>query len=170
MKRNAGFAILFVLLAPVLFGQENPPAGIRKSSARSSAQPAAPPAAPDKVLMQRIWDGWGTLDPKNVEAFYDKEPGDVFYDITPLKYNGWADYARGTAVLRDLFSSAKFTINDDARVQSSAAGALGTCTIAAELTTTKGQTQNLILRWTVIWANRGGRWLIVHEHVSVPTQ
>jgi hypothetical protein len=25
-------------------------------------------------------------------------------------------------------------------------------------------------RWTVIWANEDGKWLTVHEHVSVPIQ
>jgi hypothetical protein len=25
-------------------------------------------------------------------------------------------------------------------------------------------------RWTVIWENEDGKWLIVHEHVSAPVQ
>jgi ketosteroid isomerase-like protein len=141
--------------------------GSRQASRRSGAS-AARTGVPDKALMQKIWDGWGTLDPNNVAQYYDKSPDNVFYDITPVKYDGWEEYQKGTAALRDMFNSAKFTVNDDARVHSSGDGALGTATVAAQLTGKDGKTQNTTLRWTVVWASQGGQWLIVHEHVSAP--
>jgi len=52
----------------------------RKSSMKKSA--AGP--APDKALMQKVWDGWGTMDPANVAKFYATGPR-TFFDIAPLK-------------------------------------------------------------------------------------
>ena len=141
--------------------------GQRPPSRRASTS-AARTGVPDKALMQKIWDGWSTLDPTNVAQFYDKSPDNAFYDITPVKYDGWEAYQKGTQGLREMFNSAKFTVNDDARVHSSGDGALGTATVTAQLTGKDGKTQNTTLRWTVIWANQGGQWLIVHEHVSAP--
>jgi ketosteroid isomerase-like protein len=31
-----------------------------------------------------------------------------------------------------------------------------------------GKTEEIDARHTAIWEKRGGKWLIVHEHVSVP--
>src|SRR5262249_24045296 len=49
---------------------------------------------PDKAYMQKIWDGWSTLDPANVAEFYASGPH-TFFDITPLKYSGWEEYQKG---------------------------------------------------------------------------
>ena len=158
--------VTLALVSVAQSGTAGQQSGQRQPSSRRSA--AARTGVPDKTLMQKIWDGWSTLDPNNVAQYYDKSPDDVFYDITPVKYDGWDAYQKGTQGLRDMFSSAKFTVNDDARVHSSGDGALGTATIAAQLTGKDGKTQNATLRWTVIWSNQGGQWLIVHEHVSAP--
>jgi hypothetical protein len=40
---------------------------------------------PDKTYLQKIWDGWATLDPANVAQYYATGPH-VFFDIAPLKY------------------------------------------------------------------------------------
>jgi ketosteroid isomerase-like protein len=119
--------------------------------------------------MQKIWDAWATMNPDNAAQFYDKEPNDVFFDIAPVKYEGWDSYSKGAAnVIQQSFTALKFTVNDDARVQNSAAGALGIATVDAVLTGKDGKTQHMTLRWTVIWANEKGRWLVIHEHVSAP--
>jgi ketosteroid isomerase-like protein len=33
-----------------------------------------------------------------------------------------------------------------------------------------GKAMDLDVRHTAIWEKRGGKWLIVHEHVSAPLQ
>src|SRR5262249_12841190 len=43
---------------------------------------------PDKALMQKVWDGWSTLEVSNVSEFYATGPH-VFFDIAPLKYASW---------------------------------------------------------------------------------
>ena len=48
-----------------------------------------------RPLMQQIWDAWGTLDPANTAKFYSKGPKRTFFDLAPMKYNGWNEYQAG---------------------------------------------------------------------------
>ncbi len=98
------------------------------------------PPAPDKAYLQKIWDGWSTLDPANVAKYYASGPH-VFFDIAPLKYGSWDEYEKGVKNVLAGYKSAKFTVNDDAT-----------------------------FRWTMIFENQDGKWLIIHEHVSAPLQ
>jgi ketosteroid isomerase-like protein len=45
-----------------------------------------------------------------------------------------------------------------------------TATINEEMTTKAGKVEMGNFRWTSIWENQDGKWLIVHEHVSAPLQ
>src|ERR1700683_5778514 len=81
-----------------------------KPATRKSAAPA-----PDKRVLQKIWDGWSTLDPANVAKFYADGPH-TFFDIAPLKYGSWDEYEKGVKAVVGGYKSAKFTVNDDAAV------------------------------------------------------
>ena len=126
-------------------------------------------AAPDKAYMQKIWDGWATLDPASVAAFYATGPH-TFFDIAPLKYGSWDEYQTGVKNVLAGYKSAKLTVNDDAAVHSQGDVAWGTATIKEEMTSKAGKIEMGNFRWTVIWEHEDGKWLIVHEHVSVPLQ
>jgi ketosteroid isomerase-like protein len=140
-------------------------AAAKKSTANKTA--AAP--VPDKVLMQKIWDGWSTLNPANTAQYYAAGPH-TFFDIAPLKYGSWDEYKKGVSSLAADYKSAKFTLNDDAEVHSNGGTVWGTATIKEEMTTKAGKVEMGNFRWTVIWENQDGKWLIVHEHVSEPLQ
>lgn len=129
--------------------------------------PAGP--APDKALMQKIWDGWSTLDPTNVAKFYASGPH-TYFDLAPLKYDSWDDYEKGVKTVLAGYKGARFTVNDDAALHSHGDLVWGTATIKDEMTTTAGKVEMGNFRWTVIWENVDGKWLIVHEHVSAPLQ
>src|SRR5436305_9214665 len=77
-------------------------------------------AAPDKAHLQKIWDGWSTLNPANVAQFYASGPH-TFFDIAPLKYSSWDEYQSGVVKVVADFKSAKFTVNDDTELQMQAA-------------------------------------------------
>jgi|SRR5579862_171120 len=124
---------------------------------------------PDKALMQKIWDGWSTLDPANTAAFYAKGP-QVFFDIAPLKYNSWDEYEAGVKKELAGYKSAKFTVNDDAQIHSAGQTVWGTATVKFDMMEKSGKDNQGDMRWTVIWQKQKGEWLIVHEHVSVPMQ
>ncbi|HXY04829.1 MAG TPA: nuclear transport factor 2 family protein [Terriglobales bacterium] len=124
---------------------------------------------PDKALMQTIWDGWSTLDPANTAQFYAAGPH-VFFDIAPLKYNSWDEYEAGVKKELTGYKSAKFTVNDDAQIHSAGQTVWGTATVKFDMMETSGKDDRGDMRWTVLWQKQGGKWLIVHEHVSVPMQ
>jgi ketosteroid isomerase-like protein len=139
-------------------------AAAKKSAAKTAAGPA-----PDKAYMQKIWDGWATLDPANTAKFYASGPH-TFFDIAPLKYSSWDEYQSGVKGVLAGYKSAKFTVNDDADIHPHGDLAWGTATIKEEMTTKAGKVEMGNFRWTVVWENVDGKWEIVHEHVSAPLQ
>jgi ketosteroid isomerase-like protein len=134
-----------------------------------AAKKSAAPPAPDHAYLQKIWDGWSTLDPANVAKFYAPGPH-VFFDITPLKYASWDEYAKGVKVVLSGYKSAKFTVNDDAVIHPHGDLVWATATIKDEMTTKAGKVEMGNFRWTVILENQDGKWMVVHEHVSAPLQ
>ena len=153
--------VLLCLLALTMSGV----AQTRKPAMKSKAAGAAP----DKAYMQKIWDGWATMDPAHVAQYYATGPH-TFFDISPLKYNSWEEYQAGVKNVLAGYKSAKFTVNDDAAVHSHGDLVWGTATVRNEMTTKAGKVEMGNFRWTVIWQNEDGKWLIVHEHVSAPLQ
>jgi ketosteroid isomerase-like protein len=159
MKRLS--TVLFCLLALTLSAIAQPPKPPTKKS-------AAPPA-PDKTYLQKIWDGWSTLDPGNVAKFYASGPN-TFFDIAPLKYNSWDEYQKGVKDVVANYKSAKFALNDDLAVHPHGDLVWATATVKEEMTTKAGKVEMGNFRWTAIIENQDGKWLIVHEHVSAPLQ
>ena len=125
--------------------------------------------AVDKAYLQKIWSGWATLDPANVQQYYARGPH-VFFDIAPLKYASWDEYQSGvTKVLAD-FKSAKCTVNDDVQIHKSGDAYWITATVAYEMKHKSDKVDMGNFRWTAVFEKQGGKWLIVHEHVSEPLQ
>jgi ketosteroid isomerase-like protein len=126
-------------------------------------------SGPDKAYLQKIWDGWATLDASHQAQFYAK--GDhTFFDVAPLKYNNWDEYQKGVGDILKGYKSMRFTVNDDAQVHPHGDLAWVSATIKEDATTTAGKHEMGNLRWTAVFEKQGGQWLIVHEHVSEPAQ
>ena len=159
MKRY--FTILFCVFALAL----SVSAQTKKSPAKKSS--AVP--APDKAYLQKIWDGWATLDLSNTAKFYATGPH-TFFDIAPLKYDSWDEYEKGVRGVLSGYKSAKFTVNDDAAIHPHGDLVWATATIAEQMTSKAGKVDMGNFRWTVVFADEDGKWLIVHEHVSTPLQ
>ncbi len=136
------------------------------------AQPPKAPAAKTdfKALVESYWAVWGTGDVAKAGQMYAKDADLVFYDLEPLKYRGWAEYGQGVVPnVLDKFASVKFTVNDDLKATARGNVAWTTVTVHADGTLKAGGPMKADIRHTAIWEKRGGRWLIVHEHVSVPS-
>lgn len=144
---------------------------ITLSAAAQGRKPVAKKAsagpAPDKAYLQKIWDGWATLDPANTAKFYATGPH-TFFDIAPLKYSGWDEYEKGVKGVLAGYKSAKFTVNDDAAIHAQGDLVWATATVKDEMTNKAGKVEMGNFRWTVVFENEDGKWLIVHEHVSAP--
>ncbi len=125
---------------------------------------------PDVAYMQKIMDGWSALKPENMAAFYSQEPGHTFFDEAPLKYSSWQEYQSGVQVLLKDMKTLKLTVNDDAQIHRVGDTAWGYATVKEEDTTNSGKHEMATMRWTVIFEKSGDKWLIVHEHFSVPAQ
>jgi ketosteroid isomerase-like protein len=136
--------------------------------AKPAHRKSAPPA-PDKAYLQKIWDGWSTLNTANVAKFYASGPH-AFFDIAPLKYNSWEEFQSGVKNELSDYKSAKFTLNDDVSIHPHGDLVWATATVKEEMTRKAGKVEMGNFRWTVVLENQDGRWMIVHEHVSEPIQ
>ena len=157
LKRFIAVSLFLFLITLSAAGQAKKPA-----LKNASAGPA-----PDKAYLQKIWDGWATLDPANTAKFY-ATGSHTFFDIAPLKYNSWDEYAKGAKGVLAGYKSAKFTLNDDAAIHTQGDLVWATATVADEMTNKSGKVEMGNFRWTVVFENLDGKWLIVHEHVSAP--
>ena len=144
------------------------PVRLRANEEVSDEESRAGPA-PDKAYLQKIWDGWSTLDPANVAKYYATGPH-VFFDIAPLKYTAGMNMRRACRDVVAGYKSAKFTLNDDVTIHPHGDLVWATATVDEEMTTKAGKVEMGNFRWTAIFENEDGKWLIVHEHVSAPLQ
>jgi len=156
IKRCLTVSMLLLTLTLISVAQPKP----------AAKKPAG--AAPDQAFMQKIWDGWCSLDPANVAQYYAGGPH-TFFDIAPLKYDSWDEYQKGVKNVLANYKSAKCTVQD-AQVHPAGDTVWATAIVKNEMTTKAGKIEMGAFRWTVIWGNEDGKWLIVHEHVSVPVQ
>jgi ketosteroid isomerase-like protein len=121
----------------------------------------------DRAWLQKVWNGWATLDAAGQKQFYAQGPH-VFFDVEPLKYDNWDEYQ--TAVSRELaeYKAAKFTVNGDAQIHKSGDAYWVTATVASDMTQKSGRREMATFRWTAVFEKQDGKWVIVHEHVSEP--
>ena len=134
---------------------------------KATAGPAAD--AEFKSLIAEYYAAWSSMNTDNPAKYYAKDGDIVFYDIAPMKYKGWAEYAEGVnKYFFSTASSAKLTPNDDLAVTRRGNVAWTTVTFHLATTQKSGEKSDLEARHTAIWEKRGGKWLIVHEHVSAP--
>src|ERR1035437_10226595 len=82
---------------------------------KSTMKKTAAGPVPDRAALQKVWDGWSTLDPANVAKYYATGPH-TFFDIAPLKYNSWDEYEKGVKGVLAGYKSAKFTRSEERRV------------------------------------------------------
>jgi len=123
----------------------------------------------NKKLVQSYYAAWNTLNTDNPAVFYAKDAAIVFFDVAPLKYNGWAEYKEGVQKsLFDQISAGKLTPNDDLKITRRDDVAWMTLTFHLSFTLKTGAAMEIDCRHTAIWEKRRGKWLIVHEHVSAP--
>src|SRR5262249_255212 len=112
-------------------------------------------AGPDAALVQKIWNAWESLDPAKAAQFYAKDAANAFYDIAPLKYTGWNEYAEGVKTALAEYSSAKMKVGNDLRIHKAGNSAWATATVAADLMKKAGGKDSMVIRWTAVWEKRG---------------
>lgn len=163
MKKRLLVSLLFLALMMTAFAnaaQTEKKSGTARSSGRS--------AGGFQTLMQQELAAWETLDPANAAPFYAKEADRLFFDIAPLKYTGWAEYAEGVKKFLSPYASIKFTLGRDVQVRQQGKLAWGAATFHLDAVKKNGSKEAFDGRWTLLWERRGSDWLVVHEHTSLP--
>ena len=121
------------------------------------------------ALIDRYCETWSTGDPEKPAELYAKDPDLVFYDLAPFEYHGWEEYKVGVKkAFFDSMSEGKLTRKDDLRVTRRGNLAWTTVTLHFAIVWKDKRTSDIEARHTAIWEKRGGKWLIVHEHLSAP--
>jgi ketosteroid isomerase-like protein len=124
-----------------------------------------------KELIKQYYELWSMANPDKPAPLYAKDAGLVFYDVAPLKYTGWDEYKVGVQKnLFDNLASGALTAKDDLKVTRKGNIAWTTVTGHFSAKMKNGQALEADVRHTAIWEKRNGKWLIVHEHVSMPMQ
>ena len=153
--------VMIVLLIAVAASAQSKPPSDQKQSTDTDAE--------IRSTLEKLYAAWSDLDPAKAAPFYAKDPDLTFFDVAPMKYNGWAEYAAGVPEAFAAYRSGKFTLNDDLRLHRQGNWAWATATWRAELTKKDGGSEeHLEGRYSAILEKRGNKWLIVHEHMSVP--
>jgi len=120
-------------------------------------------------LIKRYYTAWSTLNPDNASVFYAKDADLVFFDIDPLKYTSWQQYHDNFKNnVAPGFSSLTITPGKDLKVMRKGNITLTTLTFHLSAKQKDGTPIEFDGRHTAVWEKRGGRWLIIHEHVSKP--
>jgi ketosteroid isomerase-like protein len=174
LTKRVGFWALCLLLVSLTgnaISQTAGSGGSEKEGSEKKEKATKPAAAStvDKAYLQKIWDGWATLDAAGQKKYYAQGPH-VFFDDEPLKYSSWDEYQATTTKEFAEYKSGSFKVNDDAQIHKSGDLYWCTATVALDMTQKSGKREQSTLRWTAIFEKQNGKWLIVHEHVSVPQQ
>jgi ketosteroid isomerase-like protein len=126
----------------------------------------------DKAALRRraltFYRKWSLLDMEKLAPFYSQSPGlVVFNDVEPVKFDGWREFAEAERKIMEKMSWWK-TNPKDLRVTIWGDVALTTATPVLEGEFKSGRKAVLTLRHTAVWRRKGGRWLIIHDHWSIP--
>lgn len=122
-----------------------------------------------KQLTDKTYTAWNTQNSKALADFYLNDPNLVVYDATPLKYQGWQDFKSGIQThLFDKLNRFQLTANDDLHATHNGDLVWTTLTYHLSAELKSGQAIEAEGRQTDLWQQHDGRWLIIHEHTSVP--
>lgn len=113
---------------------------------------------------------WRALDVDRAGALYAKDADILYFDGAPLKYSGWAEYAKGAKAGFAALKAVEISPFADLVIHRNGNVAWSTGTLWMTVVPNQGDSTRLNLRSTLIWEKRAGRWLIVHEHLSAPFQ
>jgi hypothetical protein len=112
---------------------------------------------------------WATLDPANTAQFLcDRSQHLLRYRASQIQQ--LEEYEKGVKGVLAGYNRAQFSVNDDATIHAHGDLVWATATVDHEMTTKAGKVETGNFRWTVVFENEDGQWLIVHEHVSAPLE
>ena len=129
--------------------------------------------AGDEAGIRKVIDDFAVAfrakDLDKVMALYEHSDKMIAFDVVPPRqYTGWDAYRKDFKDLFDMFNG-PLTI-DVSDVEISTDGTMAYSHTIDHFTGTMkdGNKMDVTVRVTDVYRKIGGKWLIVHEHVSVP--
>jgi len=138
----------------------------------AAAAPALAENKGEKELHALLNDALAAFKAKDLDkmmSFYEHSADLVAYDVVPpTQYTGWDAYKKDFQEFFDMFEG---PINDEVSDMAVVAEGNMAYSRMVEHVTGKqknGQPMEMVVRVTDVYRKSNGKWLIVHEHVSVP--
>lgn len=120
-------------------------------------------------LEVKLWQAWNArLHPADAAPFYSKSPDNLYFDLAPLEFRGWAQYERAASKALAGGGHASTHIHNDFTVIKNGDLVVTAFTFDVRFYGLKGISHSLTGRETDVWTERHGHWLIIHQHMSVP--
>jgi ketosteroid isomerase-like protein len=167
MKTRNGMLLLGIALLALSLS-----AHAEKPHAKHQEKKPLPPISKDEVAIRQAEDAliaaYKAKDVEKIMSYYAKRDDLVIYDITPPTHRGWQEYRKATEeLLQNVKRIHKMEFHD---VDSHVVGEMGyfAALWRLEIVTADDQTEAMEGRVTDVWQKIGGKWLIVHEHSSLP--
>ena len=121
------------------------------------------------ALLNDALNAFKAKDLDKMMSFYDHSASLVAYDVVPpVQYTGWDSYKKDFG---DFFALFDGPISDEVSDMAIVAeGNLGYSRMVEHVTRKQknGQPMDMVVRVTDVYRKNKGKWLIIHEHVSVP--
>ncbi len=120
-----------------------------------------------RALEVKLWETWNKrLNPADVRSYYSQKPDNLYFDFSPLKFVGWAEYERTAAQALAGGGYAETKINDDFTVIKQGDLVVVAFTFEVKFFKAKGTPSTMAARETDVWTKEDGRWVILHQHMS----
>jgi ketosteroid isomerase-like protein len=160
----AGALALSLSVAPVALAAEAP--AVAPAAASDAAKAGPSDKAQIAALEKRFTAAFNAKDLGNIMAVYARN-GLFVYDATPPReYVGWEAYKKDwEGLLVGFPGPIKFSISDLAITTD---GNMAYSHSTQAIDAPGNAIPKLVVRVTDVYRKTGGRWQIVHEHVSVP--
>ena len=122
-----------------------------------------------RAVILKAMENWSALDAGSNAAYYTASDRAVFFDFTPMQYVGWTTYKSEIEEIQKSIRKFKITLNKDLTVRVAGRLAFAHGTWKMDFVFATGARRRLEGRLTEVLEKKKGKWIIVHEHASVPT-
>ena len=119
-------------------------------------------------VITRAMQNWSALDADANRVFYTSSNKAVFFDFTPMQFVGWRHYVSEIKKVQKTIRKYQIRLHQDLRVRVLGKSAYAHCTWTMNFAMTDGTRRSLRGRLTEVLEKSRGKWIIVHEHASVP--
>ena len=133
--------------------------------ARPSVAASGPP---DKAYLERLFAAWATMDTAQIAPYYDQRPTSAWFDITPMQFKGWTEWAKGLQALFSEHKTFKLSVVGEPEFHRHGDLVWGTYLWHLDADRKDGGKDTFDGRDTTVWTKQADKWVIVHEHDSVP--